>query len=118
MRDAHIDKGGVSHESWIRRWEGDHEKGVSEAERRAGWGYGPSGTCGPVGAVEKEDIDIAIVGALAFVYPSALGDVVGFICFAFVIVSQKVLRKGPGERGGARVRPFGAATQRARGETG
>lgn len=36
---------------------------------------------------------IAVVAALAFVYPSRLGDVVGFAGLAFVIVSQKVLRK-------------------------
>jgi TRAP transporter 4TM/12TM fusion protein len=37
---------------------------------------------------------IAIVGALAFVYPNTLGDVIGFACLAFVLLSQKVLRKG------------------------
>jgi TRAP-type uncharacterized transport system fused permease subunit len=36
---------------------------------------------------------IIIVGALAFVYPSRLSDVVGFICLALVIVMQK-MRKG------------------------
>ncbi len=37
---------------------------------------------------------ISVVGALAFVYPHTLGDVIGFCCLAFVIVSQKVFRKG------------------------
>ncbi|OPY70180.1 MAG: DctM-like transporter [Syntrophorhabdaceae bacterium PtaU1.Bin034] len=37
---------------------------------------------------------VIIVGALAFVYPSTIADMVGFLCFAFVIVSQKVFRKG------------------------
>jgi len=36
---------------------------------------------------------IAIIGALAFVYPNTMGDVVGFACLAFVLFSQKVLRK-------------------------
>lgn len=36
---------------------------------------------------------VAIVGALAFVYPSRLGDVAGFACLAFVIFSQLVIRK-------------------------
>jgi TRAP transporter 4TM/12TM fusion protein len=39
---------------------------------------------------------VAIVGALSFVYPHALGDVVGFACLLFVLFSQKVLRKGDG----------------------
>ena len=37
---------------------------------------------------------IAIIGALAFVYPNAMGDVAGFACLAFVLFSQKVLRRG------------------------
>ncbi len=36
---------------------------------------------------------IIIVGALAFVFPSRIGDVAGFVCLALVIVMQK-LRKG------------------------
>ncbi len=36
---------------------------------------------------------IAVVGALSFVYPHAYGDIIGFICLAFVIVMQK-MRKG------------------------
>ncbi len=36
---------------------------------------------------------ITVIGALAFVYPHAMGDVIGFICLAIVILSQKVLRK-------------------------
>ncbi len=37
---------------------------------------------------------VAIVGALAFVYPHTIGDVIGFVCLAFLLLSQKVLRKG------------------------
>ncbi len=36
---------------------------------------------------------IAIIGALAFVYPHAMGDMIGFVCLAFVIASQKLFRK-------------------------
>jgi TRAP-type uncharacterized transport system fused permease subunit len=36
---------------------------------------------------------VTVVDALAFVYPHALSDVIGFACLAFVIASQKVLRK-------------------------
>lgn len=36
---------------------------------------------------------IIVVGALAFVYPHTYGDVIGFLCLGFVIVSQKVLRR-------------------------
>ena len=36
---------------------------------------------------------ITIIGALGLVYPHSLGDVIGFICLALVIVMQK-LRKG------------------------
>ena len=38
---------------------------------------------------------VTIVGALAFVYPSRMSDVVGFACLVLVIVMQK-LRKGEG----------------------
>jgi TRAP transporter 4TM/12TM fusion protein len=37
---------------------------------------------------------VTIVGALAFVYPHTMGDVVGFICLIFVIFSQTVFRRG------------------------
>jgi TRAP transporter 4TM/12TM fusion protein len=37
---------------------------------------------------------LAVIGALSFVTPFSLGDVIGFICLALVIVSQKFLRKG------------------------
>jgi len=40
---------------------------------------------------------ITIIGALAFVYPSRLGDVLGFACLALVIIMQK-LRKGDAGR--------------------
>jgi TRAP transporter 4TM/12TM fusion protein len=36
---------------------------------------------------------IIIIGALAFVYPNRASDLIGFVCLAFVIFSQKVLRK-------------------------
>jgi TRAP-type uncharacterized transport system fused permease subunit len=36
---------------------------------------------------------VTIVGALAFVYPSRMSDVVGFACLVLVIIMQK-LRKG------------------------
>ncbi len=40
---------------------------------------------------------ITIVGALSFVYPSRIGDVVGFVCLALVILIQLVWRrKGSG----------------------
>jgi TRAP transporter 4TM/12TM fusion protein len=39
---------------------------------------------------------ITIVGALSFVYPHALGDVIGFVCLALVIIMQK-LKKGDGQ---------------------
>jgi TRAP-type uncharacterized transport system fused permease subunit len=38
---------------------------------------------------------VTIVGALAFVYPSRVSDVIGFACLVLVIVMQK-LRKGEG----------------------
>ena len=38
---------------------------------------------------------ITVVGALAFVYPSRVGDVIGFVCLVLVVVMQK-LRKGEG----------------------
>lgn len=37
---------------------------------------------------------ITIVGALAFVYPSRLGDILGFLCLALVIVMQKIRKDG------------------------
>jgi TRAP transporter 4TM/12TM fusion protein len=37
---------------------------------------------------------ITIIGALALVYPHTMGDVIGFACIVFVIISQKVFRKG------------------------
>jgi len=37
---------------------------------------------------------LAFVGAFSFVSPFALGDMIGFICLALVIVSQKFLRRG------------------------
>jgi len=39
---------------------------------------------------------ITIIGALAFVYPSRLGDVLGFVCLALVIVMQKLRKDGAG----------------------
>jgi len=36
---------------------------------------------------------IMIIGALGFVYPSTIGDIIGFVCLVMVIVMQK-LRKG------------------------
>jgi TRAP transporter 4TM/12TM fusion protein len=38
---------------------------------------------------------VIIIGALAFVYPSRVGDILGFVCLVLVIVMQK-LRKGEG----------------------
>jgi hypothetical protein len=38
---------------------------------------------------------VTIVGALAFVYPSSMSDIIGFVCLILVIVMQK-LRKGEG----------------------
>ncbi len=38
---------------------------------------------------------IIIIGALAFVYPSRVGDVVGFVCLVLVILMQKVFRRSP-----------------------
>jgi TRAP-type uncharacterized transport system fused permease subunit len=32
---------------------------------------------------------VMIIGALAFVYPSRIGDILGFVCLALVIVMQK-----------------------------
>ncbi len=37
---------------------------------------------------------VAIIGALAFVYPHAMGDMIGSLCLAFVIASHKLLRRG------------------------
>lgn len=39
---------------------------------------------------------ITIIGALAFVYPSRLGDALGFVCLALVIVMQKLRKGGAG----------------------
>lgn len=36
---------------------------------------------------------VTVVGSIAFVYPHVLGDIIGFVCLAFVVFSQKVLRK-------------------------
>ena len=38
---------------------------------------------------------ITVIGALAFIYPSRAGDVVGFICLALVIVLQKLRKDTP-----------------------
>ncbi|MGD9579062.1 MAG: C4-dicarboxylate ABC transporter permease, partial [Syntrophorhabdus sp.] len=38
---------------------------------------------------------VVIIGALAFVYPSRVGDILGFVCLVLVIVMQKS-RKGEG----------------------
>ncbi len=37
---------------------------------------------------------VAILGALSFVAPFSIGDMIGFICLALLVVSQKILRKG------------------------
>ncbi len=39
---------------------------------------------------------IIIIGALAFVYPSRMGDVAGFVCLALVIIMQKMRKGGTG----------------------
>ncbi len=39
---------------------------------------------------------ITIIGALAFVYPSQIGDIAGFICLAIVIIMQKLRKDGTG----------------------
>jgi len=39
---------------------------------------------------------IIIIGALAFVYPSRMGDVAGFVCLALVIFMQKMRKGGTG----------------------
>ena len=39
---------------------------------------------------------ITIVGALAFVYPSRIGDVLGFVCLLLVMVMQKLRKGGAG----------------------
>jgi len=36
---------------------------------------------------------IAVVGALSFVYPHSLGDVVGFVCLVLVIIMQKLRKR-------------------------
>lgn len=36
---------------------------------------------------------VTVAGALAFVYPSRIADVLGFACLGFVLLSQKVLRR-------------------------
>jgi len=40
---------------------------------------------------------ITIIGALALVYPSRLGDVLGFACLLFVIIVQKLRKGGTGQ---------------------
>lgn len=39
---------------------------------------------------------ITIIGALGLVYPHRLGDVIGFICIALVIIMQKLRKDGAG----------------------
>lgn len=40
---------------------------------------------------------ITIIGALAFVYPSRIGDVLGFACLLFVIIMQMLRKGGTGQ---------------------
>jgi len=40
---------------------------------------------------------ITIIGALAFVYPSRVGDVFGFVCFLIVLCMQKAFKRSDGK---------------------